>query len=58
MNRLYHIVAINEHTGLLVLVTGYPMPHKQACTNMSKFSYHPARRIQLLEVRKDFGVLS
>lgn len=45
MTRLYHIVAINERTGRKTYCTAYPMPHEQACENMRRFSYHPARRI-------------
>jgi len=48
--RLYHIIAINERSGKKVYCTSEPMPHKEACIVLSKFSYHPARRLQLEEV--------
>lgn len=48
--RLYHLVAINEKTGEKVYLTRYPDTHKACCTMKSKFSYHPARRIQLEQV--------
>lgn len=50
MNRLYHIVAINERTGAKVYVTRYPDTHDACCVMLRKFSYHPARRLQLEEV--------
>jgi hypothetical protein len=48
--KLYHLVAINEKHGWKVYLTGYAMTHAECCTMKSKFSYHPARRIQLEEV--------
>jgi len=48
--RLYHVVAINERTGRKTYCTAEPMPHAQACNNAGRFSFHPARRIQLEEV--------
>lgn len=50
MERKYNLVAINEKTGKQVLLTAYPMTHSECCTMKSKFSYHPARRIQLVQV--------
>lgn len=49
IERLYHVVAINEKTGHKTYVTLYPMPHKQACNNKARFTVHKARRIQLEE---------
>ena len=49
--RLYHVVVINERTGAKTVVTAHPMPHAQANENRKRFSHHPARRIQLEEVR-------
>ena len=46
---LYHLVAINERTGRKTYLTDEPVTHAQACTWKSKFTYHPARRIQLEE---------
>ncbi len=48
--RKYHIVAINEKNGNKTYCTSYPMSHYDACVNLSKFSQHPARRVQLEEV--------
>jgi hypothetical protein len=47
--RLYHLVAINERTGAKTYLTGYADTHEACCTMKSRFSYHPARRIQLEE---------
>lgn len=49
-SRRYHIVAINERSGDKTYCTSYPMNHEAACVNLSKFSKHPARRMQLEEV--------
>lgn len=35
--RLYHVVAINEKTGKKEYCTAYAVPHKDACTILSKF---------------------
>jgi len=50
MERLYHIVAINEKTGIKQYLTGYPMTHKECMVMKSKQST-PAKhvRIQLEE---------
>ncbi len=48
--RLYHLVAINNRSGKSVPLTTYPMTHEKCCTMKSKSSYHPARRIELVEV--------
>jgi hypothetical protein len=47
--RVYHLVAINERTGHMTRLTEYPMTHAQCCVNKSKFTDHPARRIELIE---------
>lgn len=52
MTRLYHLEAVNDKTGRRERLTAYPMPHAQACENKSRFSYHPARRIVLVEVTR------
>lgn len=49
-NRQYHIVAINERSGEKTYCTAYPMNHADSCVMLSKFSKHPARRVQLEEV--------
>jgi hypothetical protein len=48
--RLYHIVSINERTGAKTYMTRYAMPHGPACVNLSKFTVHSFRRLQLEEV--------
>jgi len=50
MNRIYHIVAINEKSGLKTYLTKYPMEHKPCCVMLQKFTQHPLVRIQLEEV--------
>lgn len=45
--KLYNVIAINDRKGWQVLLTNEPMPHAQACAYMRRFTYHPARRIQL-----------
>jgi hypothetical protein len=45
--RLYHLVAINERTGHKTYLSDAPVTHEQACTWKSKFTPHPARRIQI-----------
>src|SRR6202041_999938 len=42
----------NERTGNKTYCTRYPMPHKQACIMLAKFSKHPSRRMQLERVEK------
>lgn len=48
--RMYHIVAINEKSGVKTYCTRQPMTHSEACVMLGKFSQHPARRVQLEEV--------
>ena len=50
--RLYNIVAINERTGKQVLLTGYPMNHKECCTMLSKMTSHKDTRKMLIEVKQ------
>lgn len=58
MRRMYHIVAINERTRNKEYMTGYAMPHDQACVMLKKISAHPARRVQLEEVEPgDFKLI-
>ncbi len=52
-NRLYNLVAINEKTGRVAVLTKWPMPHEEACVMMGKFANYPGRRIQLQEARDD-----
>lgn len=53
--RLYHVVAVNEKTGRRERLTAYPMHHDHACENKSRFSDHPARRIELEEAPNPAG---
>lgn len=50
--RLYNIIAINERTGKQVLLTGYPMPHKECCTMLSKMTGHKGTMRMLIEVKQ------
>lgn len=50
--RLYNIIAINERTGKQVLLTGYPMNHKECCTMLSKMASHKDTRKMLIEVKQ------
>jgi hypothetical protein len=47
--RLYNIAVINDKTGKQVLLTGYPMPHKECCTMLSKMTSHKDTRKMLIE---------
>lgn len=47
--RMYDLVAINEKTGAETKLNGEPLTHAEACVVKSKFSSHPARRVQLKE---------
>lgn len=49
VERLYHLVAINDRTGNKTYLTSYPMEHGAACVNKSKFTTHATRRVQLEE---------
>lgn len=49
MTRLYHLVAVNNKTDAVTALTTFPVTHSQACTMKSKFSHHPARRLELRE---------
>lgn len=37
--RLYHVVCINDKTGVETRLTGYPMPHKKCTTFISKHTH-------------------
>ncbi len=50
--RLYNIVVINDKTGKRVLLTGYPMPHKECCTMLSKMTSHKDTRKMLIEANQ------
>jgi hypothetical protein len=50
--RLYNIEAINDMTGKRVLLTGYPMPHKECITVLSKMTDHKDTRKILIEVKQ------
>jgi hypothetical protein len=39
--KLCHIVQINDKTGAKVQMTGYPMPHRECCTVLSKMIQWP-----------------
>ena len=52
MTRLYHVIAVNESSGKITVCTATPVSHKDGCTILGKFSPHPARRMQLSEVRR------
>jgi hypothetical protein len=47
--RPYHVVAINNRTGRKTYCTVQPVTHDEGCTMLRKFTYHPARRVQLEE---------
>jgi hypothetical protein len=47
--RLYHLVAINEKTGKIVVLTSYPDSHRHCMTMKSKFTPHRNVRIQVVE---------
>lgn len=49
--RLYEVIAVNEKSGAVTIVTnGEPLTHNEACTVAKRFHVHPARRIQLREI--------
>lgn len=48
--RMYDLVAVNNKTGKETLLTKYSDTHAHVVTMMGKFSYHPARRIEIREV--------
>jgi hypothetical protein len=50
--RLYNIAVINDKTGKQVLLTGYPMPHKECCTMLSKMTSHKDTRKMLIEANQ------
>lgn len=50
--RLYHLQAVNERSGRVVRLTGYPMNHAQCCTMKGKFTPHKDVRIELTEHRE------
>lgn len=55
--RLYHVVATNDKTGKKSYLSGYPMPHHEAATMLSKFFPPPPgrpkwARYHLEEVRR------
>ena len=50
--RLYNIVAINDKTGKQALLTGYPIPHKECRTMLSKMTSHKDTRKMLIEVKQ------
>lgn len=45
--RLFHVVAINEHTGRKVYMTSTPCSHTEACTILRKISPYRTVRVQL-----------
>lgn len=50
MERLYHLVSINEKTGSKTYLTAYPDTHAHCVTMKGRFTAYPWRRIQLEEV--------
>lgn len=50
MPRLYHVVAVNEKTGKISLCGFTSVTHEEGCILMKRFTPHPARRIQLMEL--------
>lgn len=46
--RLYHLVATVERTGQQIQLSGYPMPHADACTMKSKQVPHNHLRYSLV----------
>ena len=50
-SRRYHVVAINERTGMLYYLTLAPVTHKEGCTILSKQVPHKNVRKQLMEVK-------
>lgn len=52
MERLYHLICVNERTGIEHQLTLYPMPHAQCCTMKSKITEYSWRRIYLREHSK------
>lgn len=50
MQRIYHVVVINEKTGKKVYMTKDPVSHSEGCTILSKLTKYQWRRNQLEEV--------
>lgn len=51
MNRRYHVIVINERTGLKVRMTTTPVTHHEGCTILGKITDYKWRRKQLEEVQ-------
>lgn len=47
----YHVVAIHEKTGTKTYCTRTPLTHNEACNVKKAFGHHPARTVQLEEVK-------
>jgi hypothetical protein len=50
MDRLYHVVVINQRTGSKTYMTARPEPHDKAVVLLSKLTKYPWRSEQLEEV--------
>lgn len=48
--QMYHVVVINERTGLKVRMTARPCTHEEGCTILSKIENYKWRRKQLEEI--------
>lgn len=48
--RLYHVVVINEHTGVKTYFSKTPVTNSQGCAWLSKITDYTWRRKQLEEV--------
>ena len=50
--RTYHIDSVHMVTGVRTRMTRYPMSHAECCVMLRKFTQHPHRRLELVEVVK------
>jgi hypothetical protein len=48
--KLYHLISVNNKTGKITYLTGYPMIHAKCMIMKSKNTVHPFRTITVLEV--------
>lgn len=53
MERLYHVVVINERTGAKAYFSTSPVTHDEGCTWLKKITSYPWRRKQLEEVQNE-----
>lgn len=52
VERLYNIFAVNNKTGARALMSGHPLTHREAMTNISKISKHKGRSIIIEEAKR------